>query len=134
MARIIGIDYGTRRVGIAATDPMQLIASPLETIPNHKVLAFLQKYIESESVEKIIVGWPLELSGREGYTTQLVGQFQRLLSRYFPDIPIQKYDERYTTKLAAQELSIAGKKTHQQKDHLDAASASLLLQSYMQHR
>lgn len=134
MARIIGIDYGTRRVGIAATDPMQLIASPLETIPNHKVIAFLQRYIKSESVEKIIVGWPLDLSGRAGYTTQLVGQFLRLLSRYFPHIPTQKYDERYTTKLAAQELSIAGKKTHQQKGHLDAASASLLLQSYMQHR
>ncbi len=133
MARLVGLDYGKKRTGIAITDPMQIISSPLKTIPSYTIIPFLQKYLTTETIEAIIIGWPLQLNGKEEIATRLVAQFIRILKRYFPHIPIIKYDERYTSVIAKKSLLQAGlkRKKRQEKGRLDAISASLILRSYM---
>ena len=133
MARIIGIDYGGKRVGIAVTDAMQLIASPLQTLPVQEVLSFLKKYMTNEPVETIVVGFPLQLDGNVGKSGLRVQQFMRLLKRHFPVINILGYDERFTSVIAKKSLLIAGykKKKRQQKELLDSISATLILRSYL---
>ncbi len=133
MARIIGIDYGSKRIGIAVTDPMQLIASPLRTLPVQEVLPFLKKYIATEETEAIVVGLPLQLDGKLGKSGLRAQQFMRLLGRHFPTISIWAYDERFTSAIAQKSLILAGykKKKRQEKGLLDSISATLILRSYI---
>jgi len=133
MSRLLAIDYGLKRVGIAVTDTLQIIASPLTTVPNKELKSFLSKYIEDENVEKVIIGLPKNLKNEDTHATQPVLKFIDQFKKRFPNIPIITIDERFTSKMAFQSLidSGASKKTRRKKENIDQISASIILQDYM---
>lgn len=133
MGRIIGIDYGAKRVGVAVTDPLQIIASALETVSTDKILVFLKNYCKSEVVESFVIGMPKNLDGNDTDGTKYVENFVQILKLEFPDMPIFFCDERYTSKMAMQTLVAGGmkKKDRQIKSNLDKVSAAIILQSFM---
>ncbi len=135
MGRVIGIDYGRKRTGIAVTDPLQMIASGLDTIPSDQVLTWLESYMATENVEHIIIGCPTMLDGSESDTmTRYVQPFINRLKKRFPHIGISTLDERYTSKLAVRAMIEGGmkKKDRQNKATIDKVSATILLQSYLE--
>ncbi|GAB4289550.1 MAG: Holliday junction resolvase RuvX [Marinilabiliales bacterium] len=135
MGRVIAIDYGTKRTGIAVTDPMKIIAHALDTIDTKDIFNFLNDYLQNENVETIVVGFPLNLQGKETNATQHVKGFVRKLKKSFPGINIEITDERYSSKLALQAMITAGVKKSQRKDkkNLDKISATIILQNYLNH-
>jgi putative Holliday junction resolvase len=134
MGRILAIDYGTKRVGVAVTDPLKLIANPLTTIDTPKIFEFLKQYLQTEMVETFVVGKPLRLDGTDTHGTQPTDVFVKKLQEYFPAIPIVRIDERFTSSMALQTMIDMGtkKKDRQNKKNLDQMSAALILQTYMQ--
>ncbi|MDX5437096.1 MAG: Holliday junction resolvase RuvX [Pontibacter sp.] len=136
MGRILGIDYGTKRVGLAATDALQIIASPLETVHAKDVLTYLKAYVQREPVEAFVLGMPKRLSGEDTDATQHVVGFQRKLQKEFPAIPVHVVDERFTSKMAQQAMLAGGlkKKDRQDKGTIDRISAVIILQSYLESR
>lgn len=134
MPRIIAIDYGMKRCGIAVTDELKIIASPLQTIPTEEIFSFLKNYFEKEITEKIIVGMPYDLQGRPTDATPLVNNFIHELKTKFPTFPIVTIDERYTSKLAVQSMVQSGKKKKERRDknNIDKIAASILLENYLQ--
>ena len=132
----MGIDYGRKRVGIAVTDPGQMIASGLTTVGAHEVLEFIKNYLESESVEEFIVGEPKQMNNEPSESAGIVKAFVTSLSRKFPDIPIKMVDERFTSKMAMRAMIDGGmkKKQRQNKAMVDSISAALILQSYMESK
>ena len=100
MGRIIGIDFGRKRTGIAVTDPLKIVANGLTTVPSHTVVDFLVKYIEKENVEKIVVGLPKQLNGQPSESMQYITPFLNRLKKVLPQIPVVMYDERFTSTLA----------------------------------
>ncbi len=134
MARLLAIDYGTKRCGIAVTDPLKLIATGLTTVHSKDLLAWLTDYIKKEPVETFIVGEPKRLNGQPTDATQHVEAFVKHLRKQFPEIPVQRIDERFTSKIAFRSLidSGLGKKDRQNKALIDEVSAVILLQSYME--
>lgn len=133
MARILAIDYGSKRTGIAVTDPEQIIASALDTVPTHQLFSYLKVYLAKEKVECILVGDPKTLKNEVSQTTQLVNQFVNKLKREIPGIPVKRMDERFTSIMAAKSLLESGqsKKTRRDKSILDQVSATILLQNYL---
>ncbi|PRY10954.1 putative Holliday junction resolvase [Pontibacter ummariensis] len=136
MGRILAIDYGTKRVGLAVTDALQLIANPLETVHAKDVLAYLKAYVQREPVEAIVLGMPRRLSGEPTDATQHVVGFMRKLQKEFPAIPVHAVDERFTSKMAQQAMLAGGlkKKDRQDKGTVDRVSAAIILQSYLESR
>lgn len=136
MARVLAIDYGTKRVGLAVTDPSQLIATRLDTVHSKDVLDFLTKYCLSEEVETFVVGLPLHLDGKPVEITPHVEGFVRQLQKKFPSIPIKRIDERFTSKIAFQTMIDAGlkKKDRMKKELVDGVSATLILQNYLESK
>lgn len=136
MGRILAIDYGTKRVGLAVTDPLQLIANPLETVHAKDVLAYLKAYVQREPVDVIIIGMPARLSGEATDATQHVVGFVRILKKEFPALPVHTVDERFTSKMAQQAMLAGGlkKKARQDKGTVDRVSAAIILQSYLESR
>ena len=136
MARIICIDYGGKRTGIAVTDPLQIIATALTTIPTKELIAFLQNYISTEPVELILIGEPLNLDDSPTHATPLVKQAIKLLTKTFPNIPVQTVDERYSSKMAVRAMVDMGmkKKDRRDKGNIDQIAATILLQEYLQNR
>ena len=134
MGRIIGIDYGRKRTGIAVTDPLKIIANGLTTVPSHTVIEFLQKYISTESVEKIIVGLPKQLNGEPSESMQYITPFLNKLKKVIPDIPVEMYDERFTSTLAHKAMLDGGmkKKDRQNKEKVDTIAATIILNDYLQ--
>jgi putative Holliday junction resolvase len=135
MGRIICFDYGCKRTGIAVTDPLQMIAGGLETIASGEVEQWLERYISSEPVERIIVGCPTMLDGSESETmTRYVQPFINRLKKKFPGIEIETVDERYTSKLAVRAMIDGGmkKKDRRDKANIDKISATILLQGYLE--
>ena len=134
MPRIISIDVGTKRTGIAVTDEMQTIAFPLETIPTTQVMLFLQKYIATEKVSKIIVGYPLDIFNKATDATPFVEKFITQLKNKFPNLPILKVDEKFSSKNAVKEMVTMGmkKKQRQKKENIDLIAATIILQNYLQ--
>ncbi|MFK8105056.1 MAG: Holliday junction resolvase RuvX [Saprospiraceae bacterium] len=134
MARILGIDYGTKRVGIAASDPLQIIASGLDTVPTDSIYDFLQKYTAAEEVETIVVGEPMHLDGQPAQIAHLVVGFVRKIRKLFPDIEVVTRDERYTSVDAKAIILQSGakKKKRREKGLVDKISAVLILQDYME--
>jgi putative Holliday junction resolvase len=134
MARLMGIDYGTKRTGLAVTDPLQIIASPLETVPTNALMDFLKNYVATEPVERFVVGEPLQDNERESHSTKAIQAFVQQLAKQFPHIPITLVDESFTSQKAAQALVLSGlkKKKRQEKGMLDKVSAALILQLYME--
>lgn len=132
----MAIDYGTRRVGIAVTDPLQIIASPVDTIGPKDLSEFIAKYTATESVEQVVLGYPLK---EDGTPTDLTAEVDKLLDRLtieFPDISFCRHDERYTSRLAQRSMIQSGsrKKSRRKKSNLDQISATLILQSFMEER
>lgn len=136
MGRIIGIDYGTRRVGLAVTDPLQLIATDLVTVSEQEVLGWLKDYLKVEIVERFVVGEPRQADGSPSETGPAADAFVARLSRAFPEVPVERYDERFTSRLAQRAILDSGvrKKGRQDKALVDRVSAVILLQSWMEAR
>ena len=136
MARILGIDYGTKRVGIATTDPLQIIASSLETVPTQEIFTFLKQYLQQEEVEACVVGEPKQLDGQDSKMTPLVRQFVQDLNTNFPTLTVYMQDERYSSYEAKKVILQSGipKKKRQDKSLVDKISAAIILQEYMEVR
>jgi putative Holliday junction resolvase len=132
--RILAIDYGTKRVGLAVTDPLKIIASALETVHSKDVIDFLKAYLEGEEVEAFVVGMPVNLDGQDTNNTSHVKGFVKKLQITFPDVPIHLHDERFTSKIALQAMILSGysKKDRREKGNIDKISAVIILQSYME--
>lgn len=131
--RILAIDYGRKRCGIASTDPLQIIANGLTTVPTHTLMTFLADYFQKEAVERIILGYPMQPNGNPSENLQRVKTFAGQFAKKFPTIPITFYDERYTSKLAHQAMLESGisKKRRQDKALVDEISACIILQDYL---
>lgn len=134
LARILGIDYGTKRIGIAVTDELQIIASGLTTVDTKKIFSFLTAYLKNENVELFIIGEPKQLNNTESESEQFIKIFIKKLSTTFPKIPIKRVDERFTSKIAFQSMIDSGlkKKQRQNKALIDEISATIILQTYLQ--
>lgn len=133
MGRIVAIDYGMKRVGIAVTDPLRLIATPLTTIETAEILDFLKAYMTQEEVDILVVGMPRRLNNTESPMTATVTKFIKRLQAAFPTQQIMSHDERYTSKLAAAGMVEGGfkKKDRRNKANLDKLSATIILQSFL---
>lgn len=134
MGRIIALDYGTKRTGIAVTDPLKIIATALTTIPSSTLRGWLSEYIKKEPVERIIIGLPIGLDGNDTHATKPVRDITRLLKKDFPGLPIEFVDEQFTSKMAARTLVESGlkKSKRQDKGLLDQTAATILLQAYLE--
>jgi putative Holliday junction resolvase len=134
MPRILAIDYGLKRTGIAVTDPLQIIATGLTTIESPQLIAFLQTYMAKESVEKIIIGDPRNLDDSDTHATPLVLKIIEKIKKTFPAIPVETVDERYTSKMAKQAMLDMGMKKKQRRDKavVDQIAATIILQEYLQ--
>lgn len=136
MSRILAIDYGKKRTGIAVTDPAQIIANGLTTIETHKLMEFLLKYVASEPVERIVIGLPRKMNNEESESMSIIRPFVGSLKKKIPQIPIVMIDERFTSVLAHQTMIECGlkRKSRQNKALVDEISATIILQSYLEHR
>lgn len=136
MGRVLAIDYGVRRTGIAVTDPMQIIANGLTTVETRQLLKFLTDYVANESVERFVVGKPMQTNGQESENLQHVQKFVEQLQKALPDIPVEWWDERYTSVLAHQTMleSGIGKMARRNKALVDEISACIILQGWMERR
>lgn len=134
MARILAIDYGTKRTGLAVTDPLQIIASALETISTPDVLDYIKTYCLSEDVERILLGFPVREDGKEAHSAPHIRKFAIELDKLLPSTPIEFRDESYTSQEAMKVMirSGASKKTRRTKGNLDKISATLILQEYLE--
>ena len=135
MGRILSIDYGGKRTGLAVTDPLKIIATGLCTVETPKLSAFLKDYFSREQVEQVIIGMPVNWDDSATHATPLVQKFIKDFQKNFPSIPIQEVDERFTSKLASQAMLQMGlkKKQRQNKSMLDEIAATIMLQEYLQH-
>ena len=133
LARIIGIDYGQKRVGIAVTDPLKITAYGLITVRTHEIFEFLDKYMNEEEVECLVVGKPVQMNNKPSEVLVYVNQFITALRRKYPALRIELMDERFTSKMAVQAMIAGGmkKSERRKKENIDKISAALILQSFM---
>ncbi len=136
MSRILAIDYGRKRTGIAVTDTLQMIANGLTTVPTHQLLQFVQDYVAREPVERILVGLPKQMNNEPSESMKYIEPFVRSLRRRLPDMPVEYVDERFTSVLAHQAMLDGGlkKKARQDKALVDEISATIILQTYLESR
>ena len=133
MARILSIDYGKKRTGIAVTDPLQIIANGLATVSTSELLSYLKDYLSREQVERIIIGRPMQTNGQPSENLQRVEQFVNRWKKEMPDVPVEYVDERFTSVLAHQAMIDGGlrKKARQDKALVDKISATIILEDYL---
>ena len=133
MDRIIGIDYGRKRVGVAASDPLRIFASALDTVPSAKIIDYLKKYAENETVERFVVGYPMNLDNTPSEAAADVDAFLKQLKKHFPSIPVTLEDERFTSVLAHRAMIDGGvrKMARRDKAAVDKVSAALILQTFL---
>lgn len=136
MGRILAIDYGRKRVGLAVTDPSQIIASRLDTVPASEIFTYLKDYLLKEKVDKIIVGYPMQMNNQPSEAVKYINPFLKKLEKEYPEMQIIQVDERFTSKMAFQTMIDAGlkKKDRQNKATIDAVSATIMLQSYLEQQ
>ncbi|MDY5812986.1 MAG: Holliday junction resolvase RuvX [Bacteroides sp.] len=136
MGRILAIDYGKKRTGIAVTDIMQLIANGLTTVATHELLTFLTNYLAKEQVERIIVGLPKQANNEESENMSRIRPFVKTLEKCFPNLPVEYVDERFTSVMAHRTMLDAGlkKKDRQNKALVDEISATIILQTYLESK
>mgnify|MGYP001556194692 FL=1 len=136
MSRILAIDYGRKRTGIAVTDPMQIIANGLTTVSTHQLMDFLLNYIKQEPVERIIIGHPKQMNNEDSENMKNIIPFMNRLKKLLPDMPVELVDERFTSVLAHQAMLAGGlkKKDRQNKALVDEISATIILQSYLESK
>jgi putative Holliday junction resolvase len=134
--RIIAFDYGTKRIGIAVTDPLQIIATGLDTIHPKDIIDYLKKYLQTEQAELFVVGEPRQMDGSPSQSTPHIKGFITLLKKHFPEIPIERIDERFTSKMASAVVAQSGfkKSDRRNKERLDTISATIILQSYLEKK
>ena len=133
LGRILAIDYGSKRSGVAVTDPGQRIATPLETVLSHELMKFLQDYIEQEPVDLLVVGQPRQMDHTDSESMKQIRYFVQAFKKRFAGIPVKWVDERFTSKMAMDALVAGGMKKSERRDkgNLDKVSASIILQSYL---
>ncbi len=133
MGRILALDYGVKRTGVAVTDELQLIASGLTTVPTQELLSFLQSYMEKETVDLLIIGEPKQMDNSPSESEKHIAGFIEKLVKQMPDIKIERVDERFTSKMAMQSMITGGVKKGKRRDKalVDKISATLILQSYL---
>ena len=136
MARILSIDYGQKRTGIAVTDDFHIIASGLTTIPSTDILAFLKTYFSKENVETVIIGEPKQMNGLPSESTEIIENFITQFHTEFPNMKMERVDERFTSKMAFQTMIDSGlkKKQRQNKGLIDEIAATILLQDYLNYK
>lgn len=136
MSRIVAIDYGRKRTGIAVSDTMQIIANGLTTVPTHQLLDFILNYVKQEPVERIIIGRPKQMNNEDSENMKNIEPFVRTLKKRLPDMPVEFVDERFTSVLAHRTLLEAGlkKKDRQNKALVDEISATIILQTYLESK
>lgn len=133
MDRIIGIDYGKKRIGIAVSDPLGIFASALDTVPAAKIMEYLKNYTQKEKVGRFVVGYPMNLDNRPAECAQYVDIFLKQLKKNFPDIPVTLEDERFTSQIAMKAMIAGGmkKSDRREKGAVDKISAAIILQTFM---
>jgi len=136
MGRLLAIDYGSKRTGVAVTDEMQIIASGLTTVDTKNIINFLKSYIDKESVDLILIGLPKQMNNELSESEPLILKFIKTLDKELPDIPTHRVDERFTSKMAFQTMIDSGlnKKKRKNKALVDEISATLILQSYLYNK
>jgi putative Holliday junction resolvase len=136
MARILSIDYGLKRTGIAVTDPLQIIATGLTTVPSSQLISFLKDYFSREEVERIIIGEPKNLDDSDTHATPLVKRAIKKLKKEFPAMPVETVDEQYTSKMAFQAMIDMGLKKMQRRNKalIDEIAATIMLQEYLRNQ
>ena len=136
MSRILAIDYGRKRTGVAVSDAMQIIANGLTTVPTHELLDFITGYVEKEPVERILVGLPKQMNNEASESMKYIDPFVRSLKKRLPEIPVEFVDERFTSVLAHRTMLEAGlkKKDRQNKALVDEISATIILQTYLESK
>ena len=136
MARILGIDYGRKRTGVAVTDPLQIVAGALGTVPTHTLEQFITDYVAREEVELIVVGQPLQLNGEPSESMRYITPFVNRLRKILPNIPVVMYDERFTSTIAHQAMSDGGMKKSDRRDkaRVDSIAATIILNDYLMSR
>ena len=136
MGRILAIDYGKKRTGLAVTDVLQIIANGLTTVPTHTLMDFILDYVKREPVERIVVGMPKQMNNEPSENMRRVEPFVNRLRKLLPDIPVDYHDERFTSVLAQRTIIEAGikKMARRNKELVDEVSATIILQSYMESR
>ena len=136
MDRIVGIDYGRKRVGVAVSDPLRIFASALETVPSAKIIDYLKRYAEKETVERFVVGYPMNLDNKPAAAAADVDIFLKQLKKNFPSIPVTLEDERFTSVLAHRAMIDGGVRKMDRRDKaaVDKVSAALILQTYLDRK
>ena len=136
MDRIVGIDYGRKRVGVAVSDPLGIFASALETVHSAKIIEYLKNYAQKETIVLFVVGYPINMNGAPSEAAKDIDIFLKQLTKAFPDVPVVKEDERFTSVLAHRAMIDGGmkKQDRQKKESVDKISAAIILQSYMDRK
>lgn len=136
MGRILALDYGKKRTGVAATDPLQIIATAVDTVDTGELIGWLKKYIAAEPVERIVIGYPLNFDDTPTDATPLVEKFIIKFKNVFPDMPVDTWDERMTSKMASQAIAEMGlkKKIRERKELVDSIAAVIILREYLESR
>ena len=136
MGRILAIDYGRKRCGVAVTDPAQIIANALETVPTHPLMDFLKAYLGANEVDAVVIGMPRQMNGQPSESFTYIEPFARRLRKEFPELRIEWMDERFTSKLAMAAMITGGVKKSKRQDKalVDRVSAAIILQSYLESR
>lgn len=134
MGRIVAIDYGAKRCGVAATDPLQIIAGAIATIDTKQIFTYLKDYLSKEQVDVLVVGKPMRLDGSDTHSTAAAEKFVTSLRQLFPTQQVEQVDERFTSAIAQRSLLEMGlkKKDRQKKENIDQVSAALILQTYLE--
>ncbi len=136
MGRILSIDYGKKRTGIAVTDPLQIIANGLTTVPTAQLIDFLSQYMQREQVERVVVGLPKQMNNQPSESMRYITPFVNRFKKLFPNVPVEFFDERFTSVLAHQAMLDGGlsKMARRNKELVDEISATIILQSYMESK
>jgi putative Holliday junction resolvase len=136
LGRILAIDYGRKRVGLAVTDPLQMIANALKTVHSKDIWDFLSDYLSKEDVDCIVVGYPKQMNNQASEAVRFINPFLKRLTKLYPEMDVKLVDERFTSKMAHQTMIDAGlkKKARQNKELVDTISATIILQSYLEQR
>ena len=136
MGRILALDYGTKRVGVAVTDPMQIIASPYSTINTSQLENFLNEYLKKEIVDEFVIGYPVQMNNKPSESVKYIDPFLNRLKKLYPGKPVHLIDERFTSKIALQTIIDGGVKKMARRDKTlaDKISASLILQAFLEKR
>ncbi|WP_321371438.1 Holliday junction resolvase RuvX [uncultured Draconibacterium sp.] len=136
MARILSIDYGRKRTGLAVTDPGQIIANRLTTIPTHTIWDFLKDYFNKEDVETVVVGYPKQMNNQASESVRYINPFLKKFQQIYPNIKLEIFDERFTSKIAFQTMIDGGLKKQKRQDKalVDAISATIILQNYLEQK